>query len=232
MSAYRQSPFANLTPVVKNLLIINLICFIPYVVLSDYNYQNLVVNNLGVFYFNSPHFRVWQILTYMFIHGGWTHILFNMFALFSFGPILEYAIGPKRFFNLYFICGIGAALFQMLVQAYEVHALIGSFTLYNDMQITDQTVGKLQAIYGAPIVGASGAIFGLLVGFGMLYPNLELMILFIPVPIKAKYIIPVYILLEVYLGFSQFAGDNVAHFAHLGGALLGFILIKIWRLQA
>ncbi|MDB5006079.1 MAG: rhomboid-like protein [Mucilaginibacter sp.] len=231
MSAYRQSPFANLTPVVKNLLIINLICFIPFVILSEYSYDNHIVTNLGLYYFNSPNFRVWQIITYMFIHGGWTHILFNMFALFSFGPILEYSIGPKRFFNLYFICGIGAALFQMLVQAYEVHALIGSFTLPPNLEINDPAlITKIQGIYGVPIVGASGAIFGLLVAFGMLFPNMELMILFVPVPVKAKYIIPVYIIIEIYLGVTQFAGDNVAHFAHLGGALLGFILIKLWRL--
>lgn len=232
MSAYRQSPFANLTPVVKNLLIINLICFIPFIVLSDENYQRLVVYNFGLFYFNSPHFRVWQILTYMFLHGGWTHILFNMFALFSFGPILEYAIGPKRFFNLYFICGIGAGLFQMLVQSIEIHSVIGSFTWNGDLNGLDQLgYNKLMAIYQVPIVGASGAIFGLLVAFGMLYPDLELMIMFIPVPVKAKYIIPVYIILEIILGFGQFAGDNVAHFAHLGGALLGFILVKSWRLR-
>jgi membrane associated rhomboid family serine protease len=231
MSAYRQSPFANLTPVVKNLLIINLICFIPFVVLSDFNYDHYVVENLGVYYFNSPHFKVWQLITYMFIHGGWEHILFNMFALFSFGPILEYAIGPKRFFNLYFICGIGAALFQMLVQAYEVHAAIGSFTIPPDFQVSDPAIiAKLQGIYATPVVGASGAIFGVLVAFGMLYPNLELMILFIPVPVKAKYIIPIYVVIEIVLGVGQFGGDNVAHFAHLGGALLGFILVKIWRL--
>src|SRR5258708_36122181 len=100
MSAYRPSPFANLTPVVKNLLIINLICFLPYVLLSDHNYQ-VITNWVGLSYFNSPNFKVWQFLTYMFFHGGWQHILFNMFALFSFGPILEYSIGPKRFFNLY-----------------------------------------------------------------------------------------------------------------------------------
>jgi membrane associated rhomboid family serine protease len=231
MNGNRQSPFANLTPVVKNLLIINLICFIPYVVLSQGNYDGLVVKNLGVFYFNSPNFRAWQVITYMFIHGGWEHILFNMFALFSFGPILEYAIGPKRFFNLYFICGIGAIVLQMVVQAFEVHALIGSITLPYDLQgIEPTTFAKLKDIYATPVVGASGAIFGVLVAFGMLYPNLELMILFIPVPVKAKYIIPVYILVELFLGFSQFGGDNVAHFAHLGGALLGFILIKLWRL--
>lgn len=230
MSAYRQSPFANLTPVVKNLLIINLICFIPFVILSESSYDSLVIPHVGLFYFGSPNFRVWQILTYMFFHGGWTHILFNMFALFSFGPILEYAIGPRRFFNLYFICGIGAAIIQMLVQAVEVHSVIGSFLWNGDLQGLDQLgYNKLMAIYQGPIIGASGAIFGVLVAFGMLYPDLELMILFVPVPVKAKYIIPIYIVLEVVLGFGQFAGDNVAHFAHLGGALLGFILIKLWR---
>jgi membrane associated rhomboid family serine protease len=230
MSAYRQSPFANLTPVVKNLLIINLICFIPFVILSQDSYDNLIVSNLGAYYFNSPDFRVWQLITYMFIHGGWTHILFNMFALFSFGPILEYSIGPKRFFNLYFICGIGAALFQMLVQAFEVHGITGGFTVPHFSPVDPTIPDNLKAIYYGPVVGASGAIFGLLVVFGMLYPNMELMILFVPVPVKAKYIIPVYIIIEIYLGVSQFGGDNVAHFAHLGGALLGFILIKLWRL--
>ena len=234
MSENRQSPFANLTPVVKNLLIINLICFIPFIVLSDANYQRLVVNNLGLFYFDSPHFKVWQILTYMFLHGGWSHILFNMFALFSFGPILEYAIGPKRFFNLYFICGIGAALFQMLVQAIEVHNIVGGFTIAQPLLESSYLQYGLQAqklydIYATPVVGASGAIFGLLVGFGMLYPDMELMLLFVPVPIKAKYIVPLYIIIEIVLGVGQFGGDNVAHFAHLGGALLGFILIKVWR---
>jgi rhomboid-like protein len=168
----------------------------------------------------------------MFLHGGWSHILFNMFALFSFGPILEYSIGAKRFFNLYFICGIGASVFQMIVQGIEVHSLIGSITLPPDLQVNDPAIiAKLQSIYASPIIGASGAIFGLLVAFGMLFPNMELMILFIPVPVKAKYIIPVYIIIEVYLGVTQFSGDNVAHFAHLGGALLGFVLVKIWGLQ-
>jgi membrane associated rhomboid family serine protease len=232
MSAYRQSPFANLTPVVKNLLILNLICFIPFVVMSNHNYDELVVKNFGAFYFNSPNFKVWQILTYMFLHGGWAHILFNMFALFSFGPILEYATGPKKFFNLYFICGIGAIAIQMLVQAIEVHSIIGSFTLAHGSAPIDQAgYDKLAAIYYGPTVGASGAIFGVLVAFGMLYPELELMLLFVPVPIKAKYIIPIYIVIELISGFGNFAGDNVAHFAHLGGAILGFILVKIWGLQ-
>jgi membrane associated rhomboid family serine protease len=228
--AYRQSPFANLTPVVKNLLIINLICFIPFIVLSESRYDNLVVGNFGLYYFNSPHFRVWQLLTYMFVHGGWAHIIFNMFALFSFGPILEYAIGPKKFFNLYFIAGIGAALIQMLAQAVEVHMATGSFTISDATVFANQLdYNKVAAIYGGPTVGASGAIFGVIVAFAMLYPDMELMLLFVPVPIKAKYLIPVYIIIELISGFGQFSGDNVAHFAHLGGALIGFLLIKIWR---
>jgi len=231
MNGSRPSPFANLTPVVKNLLIINLICFIPFIVLSKYDYETFILKNLGVYYFNSPNFRAWQIITYMFIHGGWEHIIFNMFALFSFGPMLEYSIGAKRFFNLYFICGIGAIALQMIVQAYEVHAITGGITVAGHFSADDPSIPEqLRAIYYGPVVGASGAIFGVLIAFRMLYPDLELMIMFIPVPIKAKYIIPVYILLELYLGFSHYGGDNVAHFAHLGGALLGFIMIKIWKL--
>jgi membrane associated rhomboid family serine protease len=235
MSANTQSPFANLTPVVKNLLIINIIFFLMLLLIDHLDPRGPITTLFGVFYFNSPNFRPWQIITYMFMHGGWMHIIFNMFALFSFGPILEYAIGPKRFFNLYFICGIGAVLLQMLVQAIEVHSITGMFTIPNPglessyFQYGGDQAQKLFDIYHAPLVGASGAVFGLLVGFGMLYPDLELMIMFVPVPVKAKYIIPGYILLEIFLGFGQFGGDNVAHFAHLGGALLGFILIKIWK---
>ena len=226
-----QSPFANLPPVVKNLLIINIICFLPVLFWGD-----RVIANFGVYYFNSPFFKPWQLITYMFLHGGWAHILFNMFALYSFGGAIEYIMGSKRFFNFYFICGFGAIALQMLVQGIEVHAITGSFTLANpDLQSSYDHFGdkaqKLMEIYSSPMVGASGAIFGLLIAFGMIFPNAELMIMFIPVPVKAKYIIPVYVVLELGLGVSQFGGDNVAHFAHLGGAILGFILVKAWRLQ-
>lgn len=236
MNGNRQSPFANITSVVKNLLIINLIFFLVFILFDHLNPGGPITTLFGAFYFNSPAFRPWQIITYMFMHGGWGHILFNMFALFSFGPILESTIGPKKFFNMYFICGIGAVLLQMLVQAIEVHNITGAFTIAQPMlESSYQQYGinadKLQGIYFGPLVGASGAIFGILVAFAMLYPNLELMIMFIPVPIKAKYIIPVYIVFELYSGFSQFAGDNVAHFAHLGGALIGFIMVKVWRLR-
>ncbi|MDP9079730.1 MAG: rhomboid family intramembrane serine protease [Bacteroidota bacterium] len=242
MSAYRQSPFANLTPVVKNLLIINVIFFLAYLLFDHQSPKGPVTQIFGEFYFDSPGFRPWQFISYMFMHGGFEHILFNMFALFSFGPILEYSIGPKKFLNFYFICGIGAGLLQMFVQAIEVHNIVGAFTITAaDKQLLSQLrvpeampvdqAEKLYGIYFAPLVGASGAIFGILVAFGMLYPNMELMMLFIPVPIKAKYLVSCYVLLEIYLGFRQTTGDSVAHFAHIGGALLGFILIKAWKLH-
>lgn len=232
MNGYRQSPFANITPVVKNLLIINLIFFLAYLLFDRNDPRGPVTTIFGSFYFDSPHFKPWQFLTYMFMHGGFEHILFNMFALFSFGPILEYFLGSKRFFTLYIIAGLGAGILQMTVQAIEVHNMIGTFTVSGaNINISQSQVEALYGIYNYPLVGASGAIFGLLVAFGMIYPNLELMILFIPVPVKAKYLIPVYIIIELISGFGQFTGDNVAHFAHLGGALIGFIMIKIWRLK-
>jgi membrane associated rhomboid family serine protease len=232
MSAYRQSPFANITPVVKNLLIINIIFFIAaYVLRHTFDMDRW----LAVYYFNSPQFKLWQIISYMFMHGSIMHILFNMLALYMFGPILEYSVGPKRFLNLYFICGIGAILLQWVVQAIQIHAITGGFIIsHPELESSYYAYGpmaqKLFDIYNTPIVGASGAIFGLLVAFAMLYPNMEMMIIFFPIPIKAKYLIPIYVLLELWLGVGQYGGDNVAHFAHLGGALFGFIVVKFWRL--
>jgi len=229
-----QSPFANIPPVVKNLLIINIIFFIGTYTIGRYIPN--IIEFLPAYYFNNPKFRMWEIITYMFMHGGFAHIFFNMFALFSFGPILEYTMGSKKFFNLYFICGIGGIICHMLVLAYEVHAITGAFSIANSQveatyfQYGDQAQ-KLYSAYNGQIVGASGAIFGLLIAFGMLFPNMELMIMFIPVPIKAKYIIPVYVVVELFLGVKQFSGDSVAHFAHLGGALIGYIMVKVWRLQ-
>lgn len=229
-----QSPFANLSPVVKNLLIINVICFLPYLLFNE-AMVNQIYNLASAHYFDSPLFKPWQPITYMFFHGGWMHIIFNMFALYSFGAVLEYSMGSKRFVLFYFICGLGGIALQLIVQAIEVHAIIGTFTTH-DINATLNSIPlaeakKLAGIYMSSMVGASGAIFGLLIAFGMMYPNAELMIMFIPVPVKAKYIMPVYVLMELSLGIGQFAGDDVAHFAHLGGALIGFILVKAWRLQ-
>lgn len=170
----------------------------------------------------------------MFMHANFQHIFFNMFALFIFGPTLEYTLGSKRFLQYYFITGIGALILQVLVQAIEVHGVIGSFTVINrDIAPYVNYAGfnKLKEIYYGATLGASGSIFGLLLAFGFLFPNVEMMILFIPVPIKAKYLVTVYIVIELIGGFGQFAGDSVAHFAHLGGALFGYIILKYWRIQ-
>lgn len=212
-------------PVVKNLLIINILFFVASMLLG--NTINMV-EYFGAFYFASPFFKIWQPITYMFMHGNFMHILFNMFALYSFGPILEMRWGPKRFLNFYLITGLGALAMQWGVQAFEVYQITGGVTFPGAIQITDAQVRTLQQIFYGPMVGASGAIFGLLIAFGMLYPNAELYLMFIPMPVKAKYIIPIYILIELSLGVAQVSGDSVAHYAHIGGALIGFIIVKIW----
>lgn len=197
--------------------------------------QDQVYNLASAHYFDSPLFKPWQPLSYMFFHGGWMHIIFNMFALYSFGTVLEYYMGAKKFVAFYFICGLGGIALQLVVQAIEVKAILGTFTTadieatVNSLPLADAR--KLAGIYMSSMVGASGAIFGLLIAFGMVYPNAELMIMFIPMPVKAKYIMPVYVIFELVLGLGQFQGDDVAHFAHLGGAVLGFILVKVWHLQ-
>jgi membrane associated rhomboid family serine protease len=231
----------QIPPVVKNLLIINVLFFAATYVMESKGIQ--LAFYLGAFYYDSPLFKIWQPITYMFMHGGFTHILFNMFALYMFGGILESRWGPKRFLNFYLITGLGALALQMLVQSVEVYNITGSLINHgavtidlakgmagsNIHGITQEQSNTLLEIYTAPMVGASGAIFGLLVAFGMLYPDVELYIMFIPIPVKAKYIIPVYILIELFLGVARFQGDSIAHYAHLGGALLGFILVKLWK---
>lgn len=229
----------HIPPVVKNLLIINVLFFAAKYVMNnagiDLDYL------LGAFYFDSPFFKVWQLITYMFMHGDFMHIFFNMFALFMFGGVIESRWGTKRFINFYLITGLGAVALQMGVQAYEVYQITGS-VMHNPATVdlagivkmggpglTQETFNTLRGIYAFPMVGASGAIFGLLVAFGMLYPNTEMYIMFIPIPVKAKYIIPVYILMELSLGVARVPGDSIAHYAHLGGALLGFILVKLWK---
>ncbi|MFM6975563.1 MAG: rhomboid family intramembrane serine protease [Sphingobacteriaceae bacterium] len=227
-------PLSNTPPVVKNLLIINIIFYIATMLFNQGGTFPLV-EHLGVFYFDSPHFRIWQVITYMFMHSpiSFAHILFNMFALYTFGTSLEYLFGSKRFLNFYLITGLGALALQMAVQAFEVYQIAGSITINPETysSTNPEYLRKLQEIYYGPMLGASGAIFGLLIAFGYLFPNAELFIMFIPVPVKAKYIIPIYVVLELVLGVAQFSGDSVAHFAHLGGALFGFILMKVWRIN-
>ena len=237
------NPFANVPTVVKNLLIINIIFYVATLMFGG----PMMTQVLGVHYFDGPNFRIWQVITYMLMHdySSLFHIMFNMFALYTFGSSLEYIMGSKRFLNFYLITGLGALALQLLVQGFEVYNITGSainngsFMIdslkrtisFNPELMSQDQASTLLGIYLTPMVGASGAIFGLLIAFGMLFPNAELFIMFIPVPIKAKYIIPIYVILELFLGVKQFSGDSVAHFAHLGGALFGFILIRLWHLK-
>lgn len=214
----------NITPVVKNLLIINVLFFAATWLFQQQGIQ--LEKYLAVFYFDSPFFKVWQPITYMFMHANIGHIFFNMFGLVMIGGVLENHWGGKRFLNFYMITGLGAIALQWAVQAFEVYQMSGS--VINDLSVVGSSQG-LRDIYITPMVGASGAVFGVLTAFAVLYPNMELMLMFIPVPIKAKYFVPGYIVFELVMGFGRFQGDSVAHFAHLGGALIGYILVKIWR---
>lgn len=232
------SPFGGLPPVVKNLLVLNIICFIGTMIFENANRM------FGVYYIDSPFFQYWQIITYMFMHGNLTHIFFNMFALFMFGPVLEQILGTNRFIKFYLITGLGALALQFLVQGLEVYSITGTFwaqdwlrfemlqdrVYQNNPNLSIEGFHKLVSIYNTPMVGASGAIFGLLIAFGVLFPNTPLYLMFIPVPVKAKYFIGAYVVIELYMGLSR-SGSSIAHFAHLGGALFGFILIKMWRIK-
>lgn len=230
---------SNLSPVVKNLLIINVICYIGSLTFEP------ATRLFGVYYPDSPFFEVWQPITYMFMHSTdrFFHIFFNMFALVMFGSIIEQVFGSKRFLNYYLVCALGALVLQYGVQAIEVHQITGTIranTFLNfdlvqnrvstNLSLQGDDFDKLISIYGTPMVGASGAIFGLLLAFAYLFPNMPLYFMFIPVPIKAKYFVGGYILIELYLGFSS-PGSSVAHLAHVGGALFGFILIKTWGIK-
>ena len=233
--------FADIPPVVKNLILINIIMLLATWVLQSTFGINLN-QILGLYFFKSAQFRPFQIITHMFMHGGLMHLFFNMFALWMFGRVLETVWGPKRFFIYYFVSGLGAVFLHTLVNYIHFLSLKGilpvenfNYVLENGYDIFMQGKGfthsKMQAlneILVIPTVGASGAVFGVLLAFGMLFPNTELMLLFPPIPIKAKWFVIIYGGLELWLGLTQ-PGSNIAHFAHLGGMLFGFILIKYWN---
>jgi membrane associated rhomboid family serine protease len=211
----------NTRSVVFNLILINIIMFLITLATGDKMYEWC-----ALFYPASPLFKPLQIVGHMFMHGSFMHIFTNMFALFMFGAVLERVWGPQRFLIFYFITGLGAAALHTGVQAIIVHNFTGSFA---PPISTVNEYTQVAQLYQTPTVGASGAIFGVLVAFGMLFPNSEIMLLIFPIPIKAKYFVSLYVLFELYLGFSMNPGDNVAHFAHLGGALFGFLLVKYWN---
>lgn len=272
--SFRPSPF-GMPPVVKNLLIINVLFFFASIVL----YSRLgirIEDYLGLHVPAAEYFRPYQLITYMFLHAypQPSHLFFNMFVLFMFGRMLEMVWGPKRFLLYYMVTGVGAGLIQMLVQMVEVQPVLNAVTYYlnnpsheNLLAFFGQTPMINQNAYIAfenaynglintnpelaiglskeyvynygldyarylnlyATVGASGAVFGILLAFGMLFPNTVLFLMIPPMPIKAKYFVIIYGVIELFLGVANFSGDNVAHFAHLGGMLFGFFLIRYWR---
>ncbi len=194
---------------------------------------------LGLYFPASEQFMPLQIVTHMFMHGGFMHLFFNMYALYMFGNILENVWGPKRFFIYYIICGLGAALTHETVIAIQYNHLVNSISpenmkifLEKGTQFFDngdyQHIKNLYILLNTPTVGASGAIFGVLLAFGVLFPNTQLMLLIPPMPIRAKYFVMFYGALELFFAVTQ-PGSNIAHAAHLGGMLFGYILIRYWR---
>lgn len=215
--AYGNS-FQRTTPIVFNLIIINVLVFFAQMVFGGTDGGK--VNDLfALHHFRSEEFRPYQLITYMFMHANFPHILFNMFGLWMFGAMLERVWGPKRFLIFYLICGVGAGLAQLASFAHD-------FANINSSMID---LGQYQAMRYSYTVGASGAVMGILAAFGYLFPNTELYIMFIPVPVKAKWAVLGFIALDLFSGLSGDPGDNVAHFAHLGGAIIGFLIVLYWN---
>jgi membrane associated rhomboid family serine protease len=240
----------NMPPVVKSLLLLNVIMFI--ITMLGESQGIPMTRILGGYVFNSPNFEPYQIVTHFFMHGGFFHILFNMFALVIFGSALEQVWGPKRFFIFYIATALGAFFLHQLVGYIEVRNIEEQLIAagYTDLYSLQDKIVELQNGYiqtfnvipntnslvqdyiagiSTPVVGASGAVYGVLVGFGYLFPNTKLMLLFPPIPIKAKWLVTIMVGIAVYNSFQNNPGDNVAHLAHLGGALVGFIIVLFWQ---
>lgn len=219
----------NAPQVVKNLIIINVLFFVASMLVG----QDQAVTWLAGTYPGSPFFQPWQIITHMFMHGGLGHLFFNMFALYMFGSQLERLWGPQRFLNYYIISGLGGFFLHEFFIGLDFYQTYGTFfpdraQLVPSGMTDRQAVYILESTFGR-VVGASGAVFGILLAFGLLFPNTRLMLLFPPIPIKAKYFVMGYGLIELGLALDNGSGDNVAHFAHLGGMLFGYILLKRWQ---
>lgn len=234
----------QITDAIKHIIIINVIVFIaPQLLKSDFT------NILALHFPKNEHFGFWQYVTHMFMHGGITHLLFNMYGLWAFGTPLEQLWGKNKFIFFYFSAGIGAGLIYTLVNYYQFNAIYGLFInagLTNDEvisilkegstndyrvinAITQPHFEKIFSLYNAPAVGASGAVYGVLVAFGMYFKDAKLALLFFPVPIAAKYFIPILIGFDLFFGVTKYSLGNIAHFAHIGGALIGFLLAFYWK---
>lgn len=233
--------FMDRIPVVtKNLLAINVLMFLATIVAEK---NGMDLNDiLGLHFYMSSDFHPYQLLSYMFMHGGFAHLFFNMFALYMFGRTLEYVWGPKRFLIFYIVAGVGAALVQELVGAVRYYNVVdgmdaeavklvfdeGAAVLKQNMNYRLPSLAELNVVLNSQTVGASGAVYAILLGFGMLFPNESMYVFPLPIPIKAKYFVIGYALIELYLG-TVGTSDGVAHFAHLGGMLFGLLLILLWR---
>lgn len=215
----------NIPPITKNLLFINVIMFLLQLTFPWVN------ENLALYFFKSPDFEPYQLLAHMFMHWDFQHLFFNMFALYMFGSAIEQRMGEKKFLIYYLFTGFGAVALHYLSQYIESYEFIQQVENYGSVnQLSKSEIAQLFKQGFGRTVGASGAVFGLLAAFALLYPNQELMLLFLPVPIKAKYFVLGYAAIELFSGISG-AQDGIAHFAHLGGALFGFLLIKQWQKQ-
>ncbi len=249
MYQQRQSFFSNIPPVVKNLLIINgLVFFATYLLgkgiqIPGLGFTRIDLNSiLGLYTPGSSNFKFFQYITYMFMHGSFEHVFFNMFALFMFGRILERVWGPQKFLFYYLVTGIGAGLLFVLVAFIRAKMIASAlpadlvsevyekgFSIIKQSYVfTNADAQTLNTIINVPMVGASGAIFGLLLAFGMLFPE-ERIYLYMLLPVKAKWFVIGYGAIEVIMMIQSQHGDNVAHLAHLGGMLFGFILLRFWR---
>ncbi len=230
----------RLTEAVKHLLIINIILYVATYYLVD---ENFIIKLLSLHSVQSPLFEPWQIITYMFMHGSLAHIIFNMFSLWMFGSTLENVWGTKKFIVFYLLTGIGSAVLYLVIKYFQIQSVIPDFSgeelnliltdgadaIVGKRNFVDEKLGSLNALINGQMLGASGAIAGLLMAFGILFPNVELMLIFLPIPIKAKYFIPLLIIYEFSMEFANFSWDNIAHLAHITGMIIGFILIKIWK---
>jgi len=210
--------FGSMPPVIKNLVIINSLVLLATYLTGDFMYEKF-----SLFYLESPLFKPYQLVTHMFMHGGFMHLFFNMYALIIFGVALEQVWGSKKFFLYYMVTGLGAALLHSLVLYIDASSLI------NAVQAGDQiAVQKLDALMRTPTVGASGAVYGVLLAYGMLFPNNVLQLIFPPIALKAKWFVLIFGVIELALGVSN-TGGNIAHFAHLGGMIFGYFLIIYWK---
>jgi membrane associated rhomboid family serine protease len=213
----------NLPPVTKNLLIINVLCFFGYIVAQKYGID--LNDTLGLHFFLASDFNLAQLVTYMFMHANFQHIFFNMFAVWMFGRTLEHVLGAKRFLSYYMVCGIGAGLVQELVQ-YIQYAM--ELSHYDNVDTGLSIIPMAEFLNMMTTVGASGAVYGILLAFGMLFPETRMFVFPLPFPIKAKFFVIGYAVIELFSGFGS-SGDGIAHFAHLGGMIFGFLLIMYWR---